>query len=85
VLFRAEDRIVISDDDPRFAWSRLVIGDLEVHSVLGDNSGTMLMNPYVGKLARKLEACIKGAQLIAAFVGPAIEPMRLVLKMVEGT
>jgi thioesterase domain-containing protein/acyl carrier protein len=85
VLFRAEDRRVMSDDDPRLAWSRLVTGDLEVHSVPGNDSGTMLMKPYVCELARKLGACIKGAKLIAAFVAPAIEPIRLVLKMVEGT
>ena len=78
VLFCAQGRKMMNDEDCRFAWSRLIRGNLEVHSVAGDDSGTMLMEPRVRVLARKLKACIEKARLIAVLSVPAMDAIRII-------
>lgn len=75
-LFRAEDRNLVSDRNPTLGWSHLLSGSLETHTVPGKDSGSLLIEPHVRSLARQLEACIRRAQLVVAFVAPSIEAIR---------
>jgi len=54
VLFRAEGRKVGADDDRRLAWRQLAAGGVEVCTVPGDDSGTMLEEPHVRVVASRL-------------------------------
>ena len=81
-VFRAEDRNLVSDHDPTLGWSHLLSGSAETHTVPGKDSGSLLIEPHVHSLARQLEACIKGAQLVAAFVAPSVEAIHFVLNTV---
>jgi amino acid adenylation domain-containing protein len=55
VLFRAEGRKVGADDDRRLAWQELAAGGLEICTVPGDDSGTMLEEPHVRVVASRLK------------------------------
>ena len=59
VFFRAEGRRVTAHQDRRLAWRQLITGDLEVHTVPGDDSGLMLTEPHVQVLARELKSRIE--------------------------
>ena len=62
MLFRAERRDVQSRDDRRLVWRELAIGGLEVHSISAGDSGLMLVEPHVRRLAERLGACLERAQ-----------------------
>jgi thioesterase domain-containing protein len=59
VFYRAEGRRVHAHQDRRLAWAQLITGDLDVHTVPGDDSGLMLTEPHVQVLARELKARIE--------------------------
>ena len=59
VFYRAEGRRVHAHQDRRLAWAELITGDLDVHTVPGDDSGLMLTEPHVQVLARELKARIE--------------------------
>jgi aspartate racemase len=61
VLFVAEDRNVMSDDDPRLAWSYFASRGVEVYSIPGEDSGLMLTEPHVRQVADQLDACLKNS------------------------
>jgi hypothetical protein len=71
VLFRAEGRKVAADDDRRLAWRQLTGGGLEIHTVPGDDSGLMLVEPHVRVVAEQLKACIERARTSASPPGRA--------------
>jgi aspartate racemase len=62
VLFRAEGRVVAVTDDRRLAWRQLTTGGLEVYTVPGDDSGTMLEEPHVRVVASHLKEHLERAQ-----------------------
>jgi amino acid adenylation domain-containing protein len=51
--------------DPALGWGAFVTGPLEVHAVGGDHQ-TMIAEPHVGDLARRLEACLERAESAGA-------------------
>jgi len=59
MLFVAEHRNVISDNDPRLAWSYFATGGVEVYSIPGEDSGLMLTEPHVRQVADHLDACLR--------------------------
>ncbi len=59
VLFRAR-RSDAADDYAQ--WRKLAEGGVEVHTVSGDNSGLMLVEPHVQVVAAELKACLERAR-----------------------
>ncbi len=59
VFYRAEGRRVTAHQDRRLAWRQLITGNLEIHTVPGDDSGLMLAEPHVQVLARELKSRIE--------------------------
>ena len=62
VLFCAEGRRVSEDQDRRLAWGQLITGELSVHTLPGDDSGRMLMDPHVRILSQQFNAYVERAQ-----------------------
>lgn len=58
-LFMSEEKLKGFSSDPRLAWRRFAGGRFEVRQVLGD-SESMFQEPFVGALARELQACLDG-------------------------
>jgi thioesterase domain-containing protein len=58
-LFRASENIGFIDHD--LGWSELAPGGLEIHDVPGDTF-SMLEEPHVQRLAKKLTDCINRVQ-----------------------
>lgn len=71
VLFRAEGRVVAATDDRRLAWRQLTTGGLEVCTVPGDDSGTMLEEPHVRMVASHLKEHLERAQASPVPLGNA--------------
>jgi amino acid adenylation domain-containing protein len=59
VLFRAR-RSDSADDYAQ--WRNLAEGGVEVHTVSGDNSGLMLVEPHVQVVAKELKGCLERAR-----------------------
>ena len=51
--------------NPRLAWAALVGSDVEIQLIEASDSGTMLREPHVARLATLLDYCLRGAR--AAF------------------
>ena len=51
LLLLAQNREVVSGEDPELGWHRIAAGGLTVHTVPGTNSGSMLRRPNVEALA----------------------------------
>ena len=59
-LFRATQRFAGAENDLFLSWDKVAGGGIEVHEVVGDHT-TMMMEPFVGKLAIVLQECLESS------------------------